>query len=166
MRKVVLFFMVALLFIACEKVNTTGAGPDDKNGPEDKDEEGGQVTKAESFVIIHTGNGDIRVDVEEASSPMTKAKGLTGVKVIEKGMFFIFEEEGDYAFRTVGMEVPIDIIFIGPDAKITDIKADQEPGIDEIHSDVPFQFVLETGAGFAGENNIEVGQTVDWFLGS
>lgn len=153
MKKILVLLVVSLLFLGCQK--------SDIQGNEDEKKE---IVVSDSFVIIKTADGDVRVDVEEASSPMQKAKGLSGRPVIEKGMFFIFEAEGDYSFTTVDMEAPIDIFFIDSNEKIVHLIKDVQPGIAVIKSDVPFQFVLETKSGFADENKVEVGNDASWFL--
>ncbi len=80
------------------------------------------------------------------------------------GMLFIFDNPGAHGIWMKNMRFPLDIIWIGADDKIIDIKTNALPCLNS-DCEVLFpkslaKYVLEVNAGFAGKNKIRIGDEV------
>ncbi len=100
--------------------------------------------------------------VEIVESAGEREKGLMYRDNLEadKGMFFIFEEEGIYPFWMKNMKFPIDIIWLNKDYRIIFIAKSALPCVekcDNIVPDKPAKYVLEINAGEASKNEFKVG---------
>ena len=96
---------------------------------------------------------------KEMSYGLMFRKGLAG----NRGMLFIFQKEGIYSFWMKNMVFPLDIIWIGADRKIADIRRNALPCRKECLSLIPkanAKFVLEVNSGFVEKNRIRVGDRV------
>lgn len=132
---------------------------------------------------------NINLEVELADTLEKRATGLSNRDSLQDGhgMLFVYQEPGFYSFWMKEMQFPIDIIWINPvRSKTPEASAAQEVGrtsngvddawkIVDIAKNVqpdsfpqtfqpqePAQYVLEVNAGFSGENNIEIGDFVDF----
>ena len=80
------------------------------------------------------------------------------------GMIFIFEQENEIAFWMKNTLIPLDIIFIGKNFKIVDIKnavpCKQDP-CQLYKPQKSAQYVLEVNSGFAEKNGIKVNDEVE-----
>ncbi len=101
-------------------------------------------------------------------SPIERAKGLGGRKSLpeDTAMIFVFDAPGIQGFWMKGMEFPIDIIWIDGEKRIVNIEENISPdSYPKVFS--PEQkslYVLEANAGFAGENNLKVGDHLNFIL--
>jgi len=102
--------------------------------------------------------------VEVAASPSERERGLSGRALLKPGtgLWFVFPAPDRYGFWMRDMRFPIDLIWVGPDLKVTGAISLQ-PCADKfcpIHS-APSRvaYVLEVNAGeFAGKT----GDSVSW----
>lgn len=123
------------------------------------------VVYAESFEI----------QAEIADTPEERSLGLSGRPGLaaDRGLLFVFDRAGLHSFWMKDMRFPIDIIWLvrrtpesgdadAVEAEIVHIERSVSP------ETYPFSFapaapadlVLETAAGFADANNLEVGKTL------
>lgn len=106
------------------------------------------------------------VDAREAISEEDKIKGLGVFEKIEenKGMIFIYENQGIYGFWMKNMKFPIDIIWIDENKKIIDITKSVSPETfpEVFKPKAPAKYILEVNAGFADENNIKEGDYTEF----
>ncbi|MEK7123905.1 MAG: DUF192 domain-containing protein [Patescibacteria group bacterium] len=118
------------------------------------------------FVLINNK----KIIVEIAKTPIEQATGLGFRDSLGKdeGMLFIFEEKTKPGFWMKDMKFPIDIIWISGDA-IAGISENIQPptGAPDENLTVysppePVNYVLEVNAGFASENEIKIGDKVDF----
>lgn len=107
-------------------------------------------------------NGKI-FEAEIADTILKKAKGLSGRKAFEedKGMLSIFTKPGKHSFWMIGMNFPLDIIWIRGN-KIIDISKNvPSPGKWKLPAVVSpsteADKVLEISAGLAEKFNIKIG---------
>ena len=104
----------------------------------------------------------ICVDAEIADTDQERMRGLMYRDGLGDGkaMLFIFDTPAVYSFWMKNMRFSLDIIWIGPDKKIVDIKTDFPPcsgPLCESFTPVgPAQFVLEVPAGFVEKHGISV----------
>ena len=101
-------------------------------------------------------------EVEIADSPDEQERGLMFYESLKKnkGMLFVFEEEGDYPFWMMNTLIPLDIIWINSSREIVFISENAQPCGEICEPIDPKQnakYVLEINGGLVGEKNIKVG---------
>ncbi len=116
--------------------------------------------------------GSASLNVEIASTPETRHKGLSGHAPLNdnEGMLFIFDAPAPQTFWMVDMLFPLDIVWIGIDKKVLGITRDAPaptPGtasgkLPLYSSPSPAQYVLEVNAGWAVKHGVKVGDEVTW----
>ncbi|MBI2130141.1 DUF192 domain-containing protein, partial [Candidatus Woesearchaeota archaeon] len=79
----------------------------------------------------------------------------------DHGMLFMFMEDGQHAFWMKNTYIPLDIIFLGKDMRVSDMKKNFEPCASSncrvFTPRTNVKYVLEVNAGFADRNGIEYG---------
>ncbi len=122
------------------------------------------LTKAKlKYKIAKIGiNGKI-FEAEVADTLPKKAKGLSWRKTLKegKGMLFLFKRPGKHSFWMVGMNFPLDIIWISGN-KVVDISKNVQPpksgGLPAVVSPLAkVDRVLEISAGSAEKFDIKIG---------
>lgn len=117
-------------------------------------------------VTFHTADGDVSVDVEVADDNQEHAKGLMGRESLDEdaGILFVFEEEAQRTFWMKDTLIPLDMIFIGADFVVDEVKSNVPPCKVEdcptFPGQMPAKYVVEVNGGFAQENGIKKGVTV------
>src|SRR3989344_1171887 len=116
------------------------------------------------YVKVEINNVPVLAQV--ASTPQQKAKGLGGRKTLPQfgGMLVAFEKPSFIGIWMKQMKFPIDILWIA-NGRVVDMEENvPSPGprasIDSLpiyKPDVPAEFVLEVGAGFARTYGIRIG---------
>ncbi len=113
-------------------------------------------------IINSQGNHqDFLVNI--AKNEQERERGLMWVKSLPKnyGMIFEFENEQMVYMWMKNTKIPLDMIFIDQNGKITNIKHQAEPESLEIISSIdPIKKVLEINGGLADQLGIEVGDLV------
>lgn len=82
----------------------------------------------------------------------------------DEGMLFIFDTSSEYAFWMKDMSFPIDMMWLDADFHIIYIASDVSPSTypQTFSPPAPSLYVLETNAGYATDNRLTVGQTLDF----
>ena len=116
-------------------------------------------------IYIDNGKSLIKINVEIADDEQEQTKGLMfrGNLNENGGMLFVFENEGHQAFWMKNTLIPLDIIFIGKDLEIVDIKNAvpcKEENCALYKSSKPAKYVLEVNDYFAIKNNIKIGDKI------
>lgn len=109
----------------------------------------------------------IFLEAEVADNPQQRQQGLMFRSSLADngGMLFIFEKEGRYNFWMKNMNFALDIIWIGADKKIVDIKENNQPCTESCQSLISAgqaRYVLEVDAGFVRKNKIKIGEPVNF----
>lgn len=129
------------------------------------------IDTKDSYVTI--SRKKVKVDI--ARTPVQKAGGLMFRKSLEKdtGMLFIFSNEAKHTFWMVNTLIPLDMIWISSDNKIVHIQKDAKPCTESVKSfcatykpDEKAKYVLEVNSGWAGKNNIKIGDNVSFDISS
>ena len=106
------------------------------------------------------------LDIEIADNDQERTQGLSGKENLEEnsGLLFVFEKEGDYGIWMKDMNFPIDIAWLDKNKKIVHIEKNISPETYPkiFNSETPNLFVLETPANFFAQNNIKIGDFVDF----
>lgn len=111
------------------------------------------------------GTGRISISVEIADKEETRTQGLMGRDVLSPthGMLFLFENSEERAFWMANTPLPLDILFIDANKRIIKIHHNTKPYSEEsLPSDGPARYVLEVNGGFCLQNDIIVGDAVEW----
>ncbi len=116
------------------------------------------------LTVTHAGKQHV-FRVELAKSAMEQAKGMmfrTSMGA-DEGMIFPLDPPRGAVFWMKNTVLPLDLIFVGVDGKISNIAANAKP-----YDETPLpsvglaKAVLELNAGRAAELGIVPGDTVDW----
>jgi len=103
------------------------------------------------------------VQVEVAAEDDTRAQGLMYRDRVREGfgMLFFFRTSEIYPFWMKNTLIPLDIIWIGEDRKVVDVKAGVPPcQVEPCTSYAPSgraKYVLELGSGVAAQHAVRVG---------
>ncbi len=128
--------------------------------------ESGRPLKAAKHAPFTFPDGKtIRVDVVD--NPMDRERGLMFRRRLapDYGMLFVFNREEPLTFWMKNTFVPLDMVFIGADKKITavfsEVKASTEKTTDDdvARAGADAQYVLELPAGAAQRHKLAAGQT-------
>jgi len=101
-------------------------------------------------------------DVELARTSGEMARGLMFRKSLEhdRGMLFIFKEEGKHSFWMKNTLIPLDIVWLNQDKEVVFIKKNFEPCTQKIcpgvMPDKKAKYVLEVNAGIIEEIGLKV----------
>jgi len=118
--------------------------------------------------VVKINGKSIKVDV--ALTAETQYQGMQGRNSLaaDYGMLFVFKDKRYHEFWMQGMKFPIDIIWLD-DNKIIGfsenlpVPADLN-NIPVYNSPSEVNYVLEVKTGFVKENNLKVGDTVEYKL--
>ena len=104
--------------------------------------------------LIYLEIGDTRLNVEIASTPAARSKGLGGREELAAGWA--------YPFWMNNMHFPLDIIWIAEDWRILGFEERVLPSSypTTFRSPRPVLYVLEVNSGFVAESQVTVGETV------
>ena len=118
-------------------------------------------------LIIKTENGDIRFMVEVAKTPEELKTGLMNRDTLgfNSGMIFNIYPVRPTAMWMKNTKIPLDMIFVAPDATISLIRENAVPMSEElIISRDPVRAVIELNAGQVNRHGIKVGDKVTHML--
>ncbi|MEC7534077.1 MAG: DUF192 domain-containing protein, partial [Pseudomonadota bacterium] len=116
-------------------------------------------------LTVTSGDERIAFSVEVADTPEAQARGLMFRTDLgdNEGMIFPYDGTRAQSFWMKNTPLPLDIIYIGPDRRISNIAAETEPySLDPVYSVGPVLGVLELRGGRAAELGIEPGDLVEW----
>lgn len=126
-----------------------------------------KVSRSFEFPNIKINNTIIKVDV--ADDLQEQIQGLSDRERLEKneGMLFVFDAKQIKSFWMKRMTFPLDIIWI-EDNRIVNIHKNIAPEgdspVNHYNSQFKVNYVLEVNAGFADEQKIKIGDTVQYNL--
>lgn len=116
------------------------------------------------LTVTHDGTTH-SFQVEVARTGPEQAKGLMFRTLMgpDEGMLFPFDPPRQVSFWMKNTVIPLDIVFIGPDGKVTNISANAAPySLDPRPSAGVAGAVLELNGGRAAELGIAPGARVAW----
>lgn len=115
-------------------------------------------------LVIETSDGkQVEYLVESALTPMEQAKGLMNRNELATngGMIFQVHPVRRVAMWMKATQIPLDMIFIGPDSTIVDIHENAKPLSEEhIMSKKPVRAVIEVNGGDVKKHGIKIGDKV------
>lgn len=143
--------------VACSNENRASNGEESKTIPFDKEGRLAILQQRDTLVVI---------DLEIADTDSARQRGMMqrdGFPSDTSGMLFPFPKEEDRSFWMANTPVALDLFFVNADSQIVSITKYAEPNTaDQIPSQGPAKYVLETPAGFADSYGILEGDRVRW----
>ncbi|MTI09284.1 DUF192 domain-containing protein [Curvivirga aplysinae] len=125
----------------------------------------GGVTFGRDTVIIKTNNGPVSFEMEIASDYEQRKQGLMFRTELAdgKGMLFDYGFPYEAAMWMKNTLIPLDMLFVRSDGKITYIHHRAVPGdLTAISAGEPVRAVIELAGGQAKAKKIKVGDYVDY----
>lgn len=124
------------------------------------------IKNIENIKFVRIAGQDIQVKL--ALTPSEQAEGLSGQDKLEHntGMLFVFKQIGEHNFWMQDMNFPIDIIWLSHTKQVIYIKIDAQPtDFPEVYGPKEnSKYVLEVLAGFSQQNNLQVGDRVEFIF--
>ena len=123
---------------------------------------------SQSSSTIHFPNKNIIINAKIAKTQSELEKGLMNVEYLpkNKGMLFILPKEGHDSFWMKNTLISLDIIFLDKDKKIVDIFQNvpicKNDPCETYTPKTLSQYVLEVNSGFVNENNISIGDSIEF----
>ena len=114
---------------------------------------------------IRSGKETHHFDIWLAETPRQQQQGLMFVRDLPaaRGMLFVAKEPRVFDMWMRNTYIPLDMVFIGADGKISSIAADTTPhSLDIISSDVAVAGILELKGGEAARRSLHTGDRVNW----
>ena len=118
-----------------------------------------------ALVLRPRGRAPVPVAVEIVHTPEAIESGLMHRRYLpaDHGMFFYLGVEQVHVFWMRDTFLPLDIIFIGRDARVVGVVENAQPLTDDDRAvAAPSLYVLEVNAGFAAAHGISAGTRVDF----
>ena len=120
--------------------------------------------------LVHIGDTVYVVDL--AVTPAERTQGLSGRPSMEanRGMLFVYDEDGPRTFWMPDMHFPLDMVWIRADCVVAGVTADvPNPPLETPRDQLELypsagmvRFILELNAGQAATNGIEAGGPVEF----
>jgi hypothetical protein len=116
---------------------------------------------AEELITL-TFSNDVRIEVEYANDPQTRALGLMYRREMcdNCGMLFKFDSVKIASIWMKNTYIPLDLAYINAFGKVVDIKPLKPHDLTSVPSPVPVLYALEMNQGWFAENKIAIGDTV------
>jgi uncharacterized membrane protein (UPF0127 family) len=117
----------------------------------------------EAPLIIEASGGRFEFQIELAQTPAERARGLMFRENLsdDHGMLFDFGHPQPVAMWMRNTLIPLDILFIRSDGRISRIARDAQPLSDRaLESGEPVRAVLELRGGLTAERDIEPGDRI------
>ncbi|HEX6112856.1 MAG TPA: DUF192 domain-containing protein [Geminicoccaceae bacterium] len=114
-------------------------------------------------LTIEASGGPFRFEIEVARTPAERARGLMFRESLadDQGMLFDFGHPQRVAMWMRNTLIPLDILFIRSDGRISSIARDAQPLSDQVmESAEPVRAVLELPGGLTAERGIEPGDRI------
>ncbi len=116
--------------------------------------------------FVQEGDSLVTLDIEVADTDSARERGMMqreGFPSQTSGMLFPFDEEEQQSFWMANTPLSLDLFFINADSQVVSIHKYAQPNTaEQIPSEGPAKYVLETPAGFADSYGILEGDRVWW----
>lgn len=114
-------------------------------------------------LVIEASGGPVRFQVEIADTPEERARGLMFRDALppDAGMLFVYPHEQVISMWMRNTLIPLDMLFIGADGRVVNIRERAVPGSTEtIPSAGPVRAVLELNGGTVARLKLKPGDRV------
>ena len=106
--------------------------------------------------------GSRQFTLEIAADDESRMRGLMRRDSMpaDHGMIFVFAETKPLSFYMKNTRIPLDIVYIGGDAKVVSIKQMQPYDVSPVPSDAPAKWAIELNQGTAAAAGVSVGDAL------
>jgi uncharacterized membrane protein (UPF0127 family) len=113
-------------------------------------------------LVVETKTGQQSYTIEIADREAERERGLMFRETMDDGhgMLFVFEATQQVAFWMRNTPLPLDMVFIGQDGIVSDIRYGEPMSETIVEPPVPVRFVLELKAGIAEKADIKRGDRI------
>ena len=114
---------------------------------------------------IHSGKQTHQFDIWLAETPRQQQQGLMFVRDLPaaRGMLFVAKEPRVFDMWMRNTYIPLDMVFIGADGRISSIAANTTPhSLAIVSSRIPVGAILELKGGEAARLALHAGDKVSW----
>lgn len=114
---------------------------------------------------IHSGKETHHFDIWVAETPRQQQQGLMFVRDLSaaRGMLFVAKEPRVFDMWMRNTYIPLDMVFIGADGRISSIAENTTPhSLAIVSSKVPVGAILELKGGEAARRALHAGDKVSW----
>lgn len=112
---------------------------------------------------LTTGDGRIvSADVELADTFVKKLLGLMFRKSFNGALIFDMGRETYDGIHMLFVRFPIDVVFLGPDRRIVDLKANLRPWLGTAFPKSRFMYAIELPAGTVDKVQLKEGEKLEW----
>ena len=110
---------------------------------------------------------DVTLKASVVHSPKEKAQGLMNISNLPKdeGMLFCYPRERILSFWMKSTNIPLSIAFINKKKEITQIEDLKPRDESSVESEQPSKWALETNRSWFSDNNIDIGDRLDFNSG-
>jgi uncharacterized membrane protein (UPF0127 family) len=110
-------------------------------------------------VVIESGGTTHLVRVELAADEASRERGLMFRKELDddRGMLFLFDDEGEHSFWMKNTLIPLDMIFVDDGGRVTGFVERAQPLNLRPRSGGTSRYVLEVPGGWVARRGIRVG---------
>ncbi|MAO64937.1 MAG: hypothetical protein CL666_08040 [Balneola sp.] len=130
----------------------------------DKTSQGRSLNFTDEVTFLNTSGEQIStVRVALADDNQKRNQGLMDVNELpaDAGMLFIFPDEEPRSFYMANTPLPLDIMYVNSDSVIVRIHHNTTPfSSNQLLSEEPAQFVVETNGGYAVSHDIKEGMKI------
>lgn len=134
------------------------------SSPEEPIESHPSFSAKTSFKSVPLLIGTTAIEVEIADTPAKQIQGLSKRQSMpeDRGMLFVYQKPGRYAFWMKEMKFPLDFLWIDEEYTIVEISRNISPDTypQVFQPKSPVQYVLEVNAGWAERKNISLGEKI------
>ena len=108
------------------------------------------------------GGRTISGDVELADTFFKKLLGVMFRKSLDAALVFDMGRETYDAIHMLFVRFPIDVVFLGPDRRIVDLKRNVRPWIGAAFPKSRFRYAIELPAGTIVKTGLKSGEKMEW----
>lgn len=149
-----------------EKSSTPGSGGETRAQEPSTTTTAPPLRSGETRVRVHASGGKaVEVVAEIADDRQERSQGLMHRENLprDRGMLFVYELEGNYAFWMKNTLIPLDMIFIDKAQRVVGIVESAQPHTTEPRRvGTPSRYILEVNGGWAEEHQVEIGDRVEF----
>ena len=122
-------------------------------------------SKSDDFALVYN-SFFVNLKVKVAKDKHTKENGLMGIKKLQgyNGMLFVYEKAEKVNMWMKNTYLPLDIIFINGNNKVSSIKKGVPGSTKIISSDEKVIAVLEIPLGCGNKLKIKSGSSINWIF--
>ena len=124
------------------------------------------ATDSQKYTSVQINNTTINAEIAIDSQKQKEGLCCRDSLATNSGMLFVYDEPGHYSFWMKDTRIPLDIIWADSSKKVVHIESNIQPESfpESFSSLTPAQYVLEVNAGYVQEQNIVVGDSLDFNL--